>query len=86
MGAAAHPEDAVGRSPSELVGDKGFHSNERVEDLQVIGLRSYISEPKRGRRCWKGKATARAAVHANRRRIRGDCGKCLLRRRGTAGC
>src|SRR3989449_3052442 len=31
---------------------------------------------------WAAKATERAAVYANRRRIRGERGKSLLRRRG----
>src|SRR4029450_213475 len=43
---------------------------------------SYVSEPKRGRRRWRGKAAARAAVYSNRRRIRGARGIRLLRRRG----
>ncbi|MGH8639414.1 MAG: transposase [Burkholderiales bacterium] len=66
----------------ELVTDKGFHSNDRLVDLAAIGVRSYISEPDRGRRCWRNKADARAAVYANRRRIRGPRGVRLLRRRG----
>jgi hypothetical protein len=36
----------------------------------------------RGRRSWKGKAEEQAAVYANRRRIRGERGKRLLRQRG----
>ena len=43
---------------------------------------SYVSEPDRGRRHWKGQAAARDAVYANRRRIRGARGKRLLRQRG----
>ncbi|MGH7128021.1 MAG: transposase [Planctomycetaceae bacterium] len=82
VGAADQVKAVVGHSPEEIVGDKGYHSNERLEDLDAIGLRSYISEPKRGRRRWRGKAAARAAVYANRRRIRGARGKRLLRRRG----
>ena len=66
----------------EVVGDKGYHSNETLADLKALGLRSYISEPNRGRRCWKGQPTARDAVHANRRRIRGVRGRRLLRCRG----
>lgn len=31
---------------------------------------------------WNGDIEARDAVHANRRRIKGDCGKSLLRKRG----
>ena len=41
-----------------------------------------ISEPDRGRRHWTGKAAARKAVYANRRRIRGARGHRLLRQRG----
>jgi len=66
----------------ELVTDKGYHSNDTMVDLKVFGIRSYISEPKRGRRNWIGKAEQRDAVYANRRRIRGERGKNLLRRRG----
>jgi len=82
IGAAEQVETVVGCSPEEFVGDKGYHSNERLEDLEAIGLRSYVSEPKRGRRRWRGKAGAKAAVYANRRRLRGARGKRLLRRRG----
>ncbi len=45
-------------------------------------MRAYCSEPDRGRRKWIGKADEKAAVHANRRRIRGERGKRLQRRRG----
>jgi transposase len=76
--------EAVIEKPTllEVVTDKGYHSNEILRDLAELGIRSYISEPKRGRRKWAGKAAERDAVHANRRRIRGDRGKSLLRRRG----
>ena len=66
----------------ELVTDKGFHSNDRLLDLAAIGIRTYISEPDRGRRRWRNKPEARDAVYANRRRIRGPRGLGLLRRRG----
>jgi transposase len=66
----------------EVVADKGYHSNQELVDLEAVGIRSYISEPDRGRRTWKGKADARAAVYRNRRRIRGARGKRLLRQRG----
>jgi transposase len=42
----------------------------------------YCSEPERGRRSWKGKVEEQAAVYANRRRIRSERGKRLLRQRG----
>ncbi len=66
----------------EFVTDKGFHSNDRLVDLAAVGIRTYISEPDRGRRHWRHKAEARDAVYANRRRIRGPRGRRLLRRRG----
>ena len=69
---AAEQVEAVGAAGIvEVVGDKGYHSNETMVGRAAIGVRSYVSEPDRGRRKWKGKAGARAAVYANRRRIRG---------------
>jgi transposase len=66
----------------EVVGDKGYHSNQMLIDLEAVGVRSYISEPDRARRNWKKKPEARAAVYRNRRRIRGTRGLRLLRLRG----
>ena len=66
----------------EVVGDKGYHSNQALLDLEAVGVRSYISEPDRGRRNWKKKPDARAGVYRNRRRIRGPRGLRLLRLRG----
>lgn len=78
-GAARH----LSKKPlAEAATDKGYHSNETCRWLSESGIRSYLSEPDRGRRNWKGKAKDRAAVYANRRRIRGERGKRLLRRRG----
>jgi transposase len=67
---------------AEVVTDKGYHSNETLMVLAELEMRSYVPEPERGRRDWEGKETERAAVYANRRRIRGRRGKRLLRRRG----
>jgi transposase len=67
---------------SELVTDKGYHSNETLVDIQEFEIRSYVSEPNRGRRNWIGKEAERDAVYSNRRRIRGERGKRLLRQRG----
>jgi transposase len=64
------------------VGDKGYHSNDTLTALADAEVRTYISEPDRGQRNWKEKAEARQAVYGNRRRIRGEHGKELLRRRG----
>ena len=66
----------------EVVADKGYHSNQSLVDLEAVGVRSYISEPDRGRRNWRKKPEARAAVYRNRRRIRGARGLRLLRLRG----
>jgi len=68
--------------PEEVVADKGYHSNQVMVDLEAVGVRSYISEPDRGRRNWKDHPEARDAVYRNRRRIRGARGKRLLRQRG----
>src|SRR5438128_3647116 len=62
--------------------DKGYHSNEVLTKLAEWEVRSYCSEPERGRRRWEGKKEEQAAVYANRRRIRGERGKRLLRQRG----
>src|SRR5688500_11678960 len=82
---AAEQIEAVrpdGDGLTEVVGDKGYHSNQSLVDLEAVGVRSYISEPDRGRRNWKKKPEARAAVYRNRRRIRGTRGVRLLRLRG----
>ena len=63
---------------AELVTDKGYHSNGTMVDLKEFEIRSYVSEPKRGRRNWIGKQAERDAVYANRRRIQGERGKKLL--------
>jgi len=76
-GAAVNPE-----GPKEVVLDKGYHSNEGLAELADWQVRSYCSEPERGRRRWEGKKEEQAAVYANRRRIRGERGKRLLRQRG----
>jgi transposase len=68
--------------PAELVLDKGYHSNDVLMILQEVAVRSYCSEPDRGRRNWSGKEDEKSAVYQNRRRIRGERGKRLLRQRG----
>lgn len=66
---------------SEVVADKGYHSNASLEHLDSGLVRSYISEPERGRRDWTDKEVERELVYANRRRIRGERGKRLFRLR-----
>jgi transposase len=67
---------------SEAVLDKGYHSRQTLLDLEEMNVRSYASEPERGRQKWGGQAEARQAVYANRRRVKGERGKRLLRGRG----
>ena len=78
------PEAAAaldGEILSELIGDKGYHSNDVLLTQRDLGIRTYISEPNRGRRRWKGKEEAQKATYGNRRRIRGARGRRLLRSR-----
>lgn len=65
---------------AEIVADKGYHSNDVLVGRRRLGIRTYIPEPKRGRRRWKGKHEARDATYANRRRVRGPRGPQLWRR------
>src|SRR5216683_6687305 len=54
-----------------------------VQRMKGYGVRSYIPEKKqKGQRNWTGKQAEQQAVYANRRRVRGEYGKSLLRRRG----
>ena len=66
----------------EIIGDKGYHSNQSMVDLEAVGIRSYIAEPDRGRRDWSKHPEAQAPVYGNRRRIRGARGRRLMRQRG----
>ena len=70
------------QSLEEIVGDKGYHSNQTLIDLDAVGIRSYVSEPDRGRRDWSKDPAARAPVYGNRRRMRGRRGRRLMRQRG----
>jgi transposase len=67
----------------ELVTDKGYHSSAVVKRLKSYEVRSYIPEKKqKGQRHWQGQRGEQQAVYENRRRVRGEYGKSLLRRRG----
>jgi transposase len=76
-GGRLHPDGL-----SEVVADKGYHSDRALVALEDQGLRAYVSEPERGRRKWDDDLDAQLAVYANRRRIRADRGKRLHRMRG----
>src|SRR6266700_463937 len=78
------PKVSVNRNGiEELVTDKGYHSGAVVKRVKSYKVRSYIPEKQqKGRRNWQGKAEEQQAVYQNRRRVRGEYGKSLLRRRG----
>ena len=92
--AAAEQVEAVrpdGEGVEEVVADKGYHSDATLTALDDLEVRSYIAEPERGRRRWQDRKTgetpaekraAQRALYGNRRRIRGDRGRRLQRRRG----
>src|SRR5207247_1652478 len=57
IAAAEQVEEAQGdvnepQALEEIIGDKGYHSNQSMVDLEAVGIRSYIAEPDRGRRDW----------------------------------
>ncbi|HEV2200771.1 MAG TPA: transposase [Bryobacteraceae bacterium] len=68
--------------PREVVTDKGYHSRQVVSEMTEWGVRTYLSEPNRGRQRWQDQWPKQEAVYANRRRIRGERGRRLLRQRG----
>ena len=91
---AAEQVEAVqpnGVGVEEVVADKGYHSDATLVALDTTGVRSHVSEPERGRRCWQDKKTgekppekaaAQKALYGNRRRVRGRRGRRLQRCRG----
>ena len=68
--------------PREVVTDKGYHSRAVVSEMADRGVRTYCSEPKRGRQRWQDQRQEQRAVYANRCRVRGERGLRLLRQRG----
>ena len=52
----------AGAEVEEVVADKGYHSDATLVALDEIGVRSYVSEPERGRRCWQDKKTGETPV------------------------
>jgi transposase len=82
LAAAEQLEATQATAPRDLVADKGYHSNETLLALEAIGVRSYLAEPDRGRRCWTKAPEAQEPVYGNRRRVSGRRGKRLMRRRG----
>ena len=79
---ATHAASATPPVLTEIIADKGYHSNQTMIDLAAVGVRSYIAEPERGRRDWTKTPKAQGPVYGNRRRVRGARGKRLMRCRG----
>ena len=67
----------------DVVGDKGYHSDENVVWCESYGIRTYLPERQsRHERRWTDKPEEhKAAVYANRRRVRGKRGRKLSRLR-----
>lgn len=79
--AVAAVTDGVTGVIENVVLDKGYHSNAVLVGLTEAGFRTFVAEPARGRRRWRGQPDAQAAVYANRRRIASPRGRALQRRR-----
>ena len=79
-----------GDGVQEVVGDKGYHSNQVMVDLEAIGIRSYISEPDRGRRTWEEQPEAArprlSQPSADSRRTRETVAPTPRRAPGTPVC
>jgi transposase len=75
-------EMVVPEGPVEIVADKGYHSRKAVREIGEAGVRTYVSEPERGRQRWAGQALEQHAVYGNRQRVRGERGSRLQRQRG----
>lgn len=65
-----------------MVADKGYHSRDALREIGEAGVRTYISEPERGRQRWADQTAEQHAVYGNRRRVRGKRGSRLQRQRG----
>ncbi len=65
----------------EFVADRGYHSGSVLAGMAEVGIRTYIAEPARGRRNWKGKTKQREAIYRNRDRMRREKAKGLHRKR-----
>lgn len=85
LDAAQRMARVAGVRIEELVGDKGYHSNGVLVGLYGDGVRSYISEPERGRRRWRGKELDQELVYGNRRRLRRARSRALQRKRAELG-
>jgi len=68
---------------SNVTADKGYHSNQVLQDCYDARVRSYIPEPERGHRNWENKPEIQQYVHQrNACRTNGIHGKQQQRLRG----
>src|SRR5919198_1133007 len=87
LAAAEANLDAVGMAPTpdapaECVADKGYHSRAVLKTLDSGRWKTRIAEPQRKTFSrWHGDEAARAAVYANRTRLRSGLGQAAMRRR-----
>jgi len=59
----------------EIVTDKGYHSNRSCQELQELGMRTYLSEPERGRAALGGARRSPESRVCQPARVRGERGK-----------
>ena len=78
VGVAPTPED-----PCDLVADKGYHSRDVLKEQDGGPWKTRIAEPRpsKGYLRWHGDDEARAAVYANRNRLRSGVGKEAMQAR-----
>lgn len=82
----AEANTAVGKQNlvpiDEVVADKGYHSDEVLEEMeQNAQVRTYIPAPE-GKRNWKGKPEEQRRHRNNRLRTKRNYGKSIMRKRG----
>jgi transposase len=70
-----------GQGLQDVVTDKGYHSDASLQNMKAMGVRSYVPASKQQRN-WGGKPGEKAVFLANQRRVTGERGKQLLKRRG----
>ena len=77
-------EVKTGAEIQDVAADKGYHATEQLTAMaEHTPYRTYIPEPElKHNRCWTDKpAEQKAAVYANRRRVKGERGRQMQRQR-----
>ena len=76
-------KEEQGRTVKEAVADKGYHKAQTLAECARAGVRTYVPEPgAKHRRRWTDKPPGwQRAFRGNRRRVLGERGKRLQRRR-----